>query len=64
MVGRDPVPGGGRRFGGTRFNFSGVTSNFDQGYKFYDTNFKINLDPDGFRQGFTQRLSGAGQHSI
>jgi len=38
-------PGGGRRFGGTRFNFGATTSSFDQGYNFYDTNFKINMDP-------------------
>ncbi len=38
--------GGGRgRFGRTRFNFGQTTGNFDQGYNFYDTNFKINLDP-------------------
>ena len=39
------VGGGGRRFGRARFNFGPTTSNFDQGYNFYDTNFKINLDP-------------------
>ncbi len=37
--------GAGRRFGSTRFNFGRTTGDFDQGYNFYDTNFKINLDP-------------------
>lgn len=36
--------GGGGRFGGGQFNFGQTTSSFDQGYGFYDTNFKLNLD--------------------
>ena len=40
-------PGGGGlrgRFGQGRIDFAQATSNFDQGYHFYDTNFKLNLD--------------------
>ena len=50
MGGRMGGPGGDiaglrDRFGRGQFNWTQTTSSFDQDYGFYDTNFKINLEP-------------------